>query len=223
MPNTINLIWENEKQIPISFAFFCTYSFSQVLNSENEKSLSPQIKYQGVSEIDDFPKTNDEIKTFQKDISSSVKSLDTVKSLTKDYFSNLGSKTEKQRFETYTENKGLDTEVISGELENKNNVSITTKNKEIGVERGKNYDSNSSSSVEDTNIIFYALGLTFLGLVTRSVLKDKTIAKKPRNTYSLIIQLIISIIVGACVYFLIIPKSWKRESDIDIIDAIILK
>jgi len=223
LPNTINLIWENEKQIPISFAFFCTYSFSQVLNSENEKSLSPQIKYQGVSEIDDFPKTNDEIKTFQKDISSSVKSLDTVKSLTKDYFSNLGSKTEKQRFETYTENKGLDTEVISGELENKNNVSITTKNKEIGVERGKNYDSNSSSSVEDTNIIFYALGLTFLGLVTRSVLKDKTIAKKPRNTYSLIIQLIISIIVGACVYFLIIPKSWKRESDIDIIDAIILK
>lgn len=203
--------------------FFCTYSFSQVVSSENEKSLTPQIKYQGVSEIDDLPKTKDEIKTFQKDISSSVKSSDTVKSLTKDYFSNLGSKTEKQRFETYTENKGLDTKVISGKLENKSKVSITPNNKNIVVEQGKNYNSNSSNGVENANIIFYALGLTFLGLVTRSVLKDKTIAKKPKNTYSLIIQLIISIIVGAFVYFLIIPKSWKRESDIDIIDTTILK
>lgn len=203
--------------------FFSTYSFSQVLNSENEKSLTPQIKYQGVSEIDDLPKTNDEIKTFQKDIGSSVKSSDTVKSLTKNYFSNLGSKTEKQRFEAYTENKGLDTKVISDELENKNNVSTTTKSKEIALERGKNYESNSSKTAEDTNVIFYAIGLTFLGLVTRSVLKDKTIAKKCKNNYSLIIQLIISIIVGAFVYFLIIPKSWKRVSDIDIIDTTILK
>lgn len=202
--------------------FFSTCSFSQVLNSENENSLTPQIKYQGVSEIDELPKTNDEIKSFQKDISGSVKNIDSVKSLTKDLFSNLGSKTEKQRFETYTSEKDLDVKRLSTELKNKNNISKTN-NKEIEGEQGENYNDNSFDILEDIDAIFTVLGLIILGLFIRGVFKDKSIANKPKSAYSLIIQLIISIIVGAFVYFLIIPKSWKRCSENDPIDTVILK
>ena len=67
------------------------------------------------------------------------------------------------------------------------------------------------------------VGLTIFGLLLRGLFKDKSIADKPKDTYSWIAQLIISLLVGAFVWFMIIPKSCKRSSDHDPADTMILK
>ncbi len=71
--------------------------------------------------------------------------------------------------------------------------------------------------------ILTIIGLTIFGLLIRGLFKDKSIADKPKDTYSWIAQLIISLLVGAFVWFMIIPKSCKRSSDNDSADTMILK
>lgn len=69
--------------------------------------------------------------------------------------------------------------------------------------------------------ILTIFGLTIFGLFIRGVFKDKSIADKPKDTYSWIAQLIISLLVGAFVWYMIIPSSCKRSSDDDPADRII--
>ncbi len=68
----------------------------------------PQIKYQGIQEVDNFPKTTDNIATLQRDIRKSVNSPDQSPSLTTDLFSGLGKQSQKPRFESYTPYEGGD-------------------------------------------------------------------------------------------------------------------
>lgn len=72
-------------------------------------------------------------------------------------------------------------------------------------------------------VVFTILGLIFLGFVLRGIFNDKSVADKPKDTYSWIAQLIISLLVGAFVWFLIVPKSCKKSSDRDPTDTMILK
>jgi hypothetical protein len=62
--------------------------------------------------------------------------------------------------------------------------------------------------------------LTIFGLLLRGLFKDKSIADKPKDTYSWIIQLGISLLVGFVVWS-IIPTSCKKGSDSDPADRII--
>jgi hypothetical protein len=84
---------------------FCIHSYSQETTSINEASPSA-FKYQGVSEVKPH-KTDAEIPTYKRDeLKNSAQKKDETKPLTKDYFSNLGNKPKKKRFESYTSEKG---------------------------------------------------------------------------------------------------------------------
>ena len=72
-------------------------------------------------------------------------------------------------------------------------------------------------------IVFTIIGLTIFGLILRALFKDKSVADKPKDAYSWIAQLVISLIVGAFVWFMIIPKSCKKDSDFDPVERMILK
>lgn len=69
--------------------------------------------------------------------------------------------------------------------------------------------------------ILTIFGLTIFGLLIRGLFKDKSIADKPKDTYSWIVQFIISLLVGAFIWYMIIPSSCKRSSDNDPADRII--
>ena len=71
-------------------------------------------------------------------------------------------------------------------------------------------------------IIFSIIGLTFLGLVARAIFKDKDIAEKPKDSTSLIMQLVISLIVGVIVWSAL-PKSCKHSNDYDSTDTTPMK
>ena len=62
------------------------------------------------------------------------------------------------------------------------------------------------------SIIFTIIGLTILGLFVRAIFKDKTIADKPKSGYELVIQLVISLILGAIIWA-VVPERCKRGSD----------
>lgn len=88
----------------IIISLFCIHSYSQKTNNINEAPPSA-FQYQGVPEVNTH-KTDAEIPTYKRDdLKSSAKKSNEAKPLTKDYFSNLGSKPQKKRFETYTPNK----------------------------------------------------------------------------------------------------------------------
>lgn len=65
-------------------------------------------------------------------------------------------------------------------------------------------------------VIFTIVGLTILGMFIRGIAKDKTIADKPKDGASWVIQLIICLVVGAVVWA-IIPERCKhgRNDDYD--------
>jgi len=65
-------------------------------------------------------------------------------------------------------------------------------------------------------IIFSIIGLTVLGIFIRAIFKDKTIAERPKDSSQWVIQLILSLIVGAIVWAMI-PKNCNkyRSEDYD--------
>ncbi len=68
--------------------------------------------------------------------------------------------------------------------------------------------------------ILTIFGLTIFGLLIRGLFKDKSIADKPKDAYSWIVQLGFSLLVGFIVWS-VIPTSCKKSSDNDPADGII--
>jgi len=64
------------------------------------------------------------------------------------------------------------------------------------------------------SIVFSIIGLTLLGLLIRGLANDKSIAEKPKDSSQWVIQLVLSLIVGAIVWAFI-PKNCDRNRDED--------
>lgn len=71
------------------------------------------------------------------------------------------------------------------------------------------------------NTISTIFGLTIFGLIIRALFKSESLAEKPKDAYSWFAQGLISLLVGAFVWFAIIPTSCKKSSDSDPADRII--
>lgn len=188
----------------------------------------PEIKYQGVPDIPNNDRRADRsgISVLPQNQIRSTSGTNDDGALTQDLFSKQGTEKPKQRFETYTPSKGADiyTTSSSGELvaKDKNNIPDTDNDERIAEEQAteENWSNDSLSTYSTTGTILTIVGLTIFGLIIRGLLKDKSITDKPMNTYSWIIQLGVSLLVGFIVWS-VIPTSCKKSSDSDPADRII--
>lgn len=187
---------------------FCIHSYSQEGTNINEAPPSA-FQYQGVTEVN-LHKTDVEVPTYKRD---DLTKTDEAKPLTEDYFSNLGSEQKKKSFESYSTEK----EKVILKVKKLNHQQTATE-----PPQGLN-DGTSTNIFNYANTIITFLGLTVFGFFIRGFFNNKTVSSKPTNIYSWIIQLVISITVGAFIWFLVIPKSFKGESENDPADIIILK
>jgi hypothetical protein len=121
----------------------------------NQPTL-PQIKYQGIQEIDNTPKTTDNIVTLQRDIRKSANSSNEVQGLTADLFSGLDKQSQKPRFESYTPYEGGDlyASTSEGELLSKYENYIP------GTDNNERLASQQTTSEKWSNGIIKALAKT---------------------------------------------------------------
>ena len=71
-------------------------------------------------------------------------------------------------------------------------------------------------------IILSIIGLTILGLIARVLFKDSDISEKPKDSSSLIIQLVIFLVVGFIVWSAL-PKLCNHGGDYDSTDTTPMK
>lgn len=71
-------------------------------------------------------------------------------------------------------------------------------------------------------LILSLVGFTILGFIIRAVSKDSSLEEKPKDPYSWVGQIVLSLIIGFLVWTFI-PEKCKQSSDNDPVDYMILR